>query len=274
MPLPQRPLEALAERTAKRVAAAMGGSMAGGLATLPIQTRLTRGAFKKPYEGWQDASTELAKAMDVGDVPVFTSSRMRGNAFFSPVGLNKRMVDALGIGMWDKLTKDPKAKHGVIVMGKEAPSAVLAHEMGHATQHKGRGAFGRKAALPFQNIMSALSLFGALAGAVYGKKIPGLLGRVLSRRSGALRRIGSALKSKIAPYIGGGVGGLGTGYAMNYPRLAEEHGASEKAQQAISKLRGTEAGRKALKRLTKAYRTYQLGALTSTLAGTVPGVAI
>ena len=61
---------------------------------------------------------------------------------------------------------------------------------------------------------------------------------------------------------------------MNYPRLAEEWGASERAHKALAKLRGAETGEKALKRLTKAYRTYQLGALLSTLSGTVPGTVI
>ena len=254
--------------TIAKLPAAMAANMMGGAASIPYMMGKAREAFASPYEDWQDQSGALAKEMDVEDVPIMTASRMQGNAFYSPYGLSKRDADALGVRMWDKLTKDRKAKHGVIVMGHKAPASIVAHEMGHATQNKRRGKLGRKLAIPFQNISSALSLFGALGGALLGRRLPGRLGKVLMKRPGALKRIGKALAGKLGRGVGIGVGGLGTGYAMNYPRLSEEWGASTKAHKALAKLRGLTDDKEAMKRLKAAYRTYQLGAAIPTLSGT------
>lgn len=266
-------LDALQRAYAKAVLAGTG-TAAGSILAQPYVRGLGTSAFKPPFEDWQDASSQLAKEMDVKDVPIFTSSHplMRLNAFYSPGGLTDAQVKALGVKLWDKWFKKRRPKHGVIVMGPTAPSAVLAHEMGHAAQQKERGPIGRKLTIPAQNILSSLSMFGALGGAALGKLLPGRLGKLLLKKPGMAKRVGQILSGKVAPYLGLAAGGLGTGYAMNYPRLSEEHGASEKAIAALTKLKGVELSDKLKDRLAKAYKTYQVGAAIPTVAGTLPAL--
>lgn len=261
------------EKLSKRLGAMMAIDVGGGVAAMPVMQRLGEDAFKKPYSGWQEMEGELAKDIGVEDVPIFTSKRLKSNAFYSPRGLDERMAEILGIKTWDKLTKDPKAKHGVIIMGEDAPGAVLGHEMGHAVRNKRRGEWGKKWALPLQHLSSALSVLAAVGGAALGRKVPGALGKMKALnplRPGPAMGIGHMLRGKVAPYVGAALGGLGAGYAAVKPKLSEESGSSDIAHKALKKLRGEAEAADARKRLTKAYRTYQIGAALPVLTGTIP----
>lgn len=233
------------------VTGAIGFSSIGHLASVPAFKHLTREIYKKPYPKWEESATQLAKAIGAEDVPIETDAGF-GPAFY--------------------VRRGEHAGPGAIAIGKGMPAAVLAHEMGHAARHKERSGFGRKWAIPAMQLLQSLSLFGALGGAVLGRKVPGRLAKVLARRPGALKRISRALSHKAAPYVGGTAGGLGAGYAMNYPLLSEEWGATERGLAGMKKVLGEEPTAKGKERLQKAYNTYRLAALIQSLAGTAPGL--
>jgi hypothetical protein len=250
-----------------RVPLALLGNVLGGAVMSGKNKRLAEEAFKKPYEGWQEAAEELAKELDVSDVPRFVSKHpmMRNQAFYSTDPLSGRQHSTLKI----KPSKDP-AKHGVIVMGEDAPLSILGHEMGHAAQQKARGPIGKKVSLLGQNVLAGFSVLGALIAGAAFKGGTKRLAAKLMKKPGVLKRIGKVMSHKAAPYVSMTAGGLGTGYAMNYPKLSEEWGASEKAIKALKKLRGVAASEKARKRLRKAYKTYQIAAAIPTIMGTLP----
>ena len=271
MPVSREQVRQALKSVARKTSAGIGGTMAAGIAGAPVQMALASSLFKRPYEDWQSAKSDLSEEMGTEDVPIFTSSKLKNNAFYAPHGINDPLVKHFDVGLLDRILKDPRSKHGIIMMGKNAPAAALAHEMGHARQQMDRGPWGKKYAHGLMNLSNMLSLFGAIGGAVLGKSVPGRLGKVLLKRPGALRRIGQALSSGAASKIGLGVGGVGTGYAMNLPRLNEEWGATSKALKAIEQLRTKKELEDAKKRLTRAYRTYQIGALMPAVGGTIGG---
>jgi hypothetical protein len=208
-------------------------------------------AFKGSGKPLGQFTRELAKEMGVEKVPIFTSKDPLAGSYYADV-------------------RDPKRKfeHGLIAVGEQPPEEILAHEMGHAKLNLARSPEERKTALGRQNTLSKYSILGALAAAVAAKSGARGLGKLTKGKLGTLGRI---ISHKATPHVAAAASGLGTGYAMNYPLLAEESGATEEAIKALEKLRGKKMADEAREKLKKAYRTYQVSAALSTLAGTVPG---
>jgi len=265
--IPKIKMSPLPKAKTPYTALALGGKLLGDIALSGKIKGLAGEAFEKPYESWQEGAEELAEALGVKDIPRLVSKAraLRNQAFYSTEALTPRQHKFLK-------TKKPAeaAPHGVIVMGENAPLSILGHEMGHAAQQKARGPIGKAVSLRAQSLLALTSIFGTIIGAKIFKGLPGKLAKKLAKKPGALKRVSKLLSHKAAPYVSMTAGGLGTGYAMNYPQLAEEWGASKKSIEALRKIRGDEAAEKARKRLRKAYNTYQIAAAIPTIMGTLP----
>lgn len=236
-----------------RLPAAEGLTRIGGQYLVgPAQRELTAEYDESPFENWQSRGRQLMKHMGLGDTPVSVRMGRRGGAAY--------------------FHADPNSSEGIVDMPQQAPLAAFAHELGHASRHKDRSPFWRKHLSSLAHGAAGLSAFGALGGAMLGKRFSGRLAKSLLKNRNVTGKIGKALVSKGVPLLGGAAAGAGVGYSMHYPLIREERGASNSGVKALRELYGEAVANEARGRTQKGERTYELGRLLRSTSGTLAGL--